>query len=133
MIGIYKITNPLNEVYIGQSKDIDLRLYHHKRKSSNKLLKESIEKYGWVNHKIEVLCECTSDELNEKEEYFIKTYLVNNLKIFNSFFTGTNGGRKKLTNERFQVRCHPKVIAQVRNFAKEKSEEYLNKLKNDKL
>jgi len=42
-------------------------------------------------------------------------------------------GRKKLTNERYQIRCHPKVIAQVRKYAKEKSEEYLNKLKNDKL
>jgi len=43
-------------------------------------------------------------------------------------------GRKKLTNERFQVRCHPKVVQDVRKYAKEKSEEYLNKLKkNDKL
>ena len=33
-------------------------------------------------------------------------------------------GRKKLTNERFQIRCHPKVIIDVRKYAKEKSEEY---------
>lgn len=33
-------------------------------------------------------------------------------------------GRKKLTNERFQIRCHPKVIKDVRKFAKERSEEY---------
>jgi len=36
-------------------------------------------------------------------------------------------GRKKLTNERFQVRCHPKVIKDVRKYAKEKSEDYLSK------
>lgn len=41
-------------------------------------------------------------------------------------------GRKKLTNERFQVRCHPKVIKEVRKYAKERSEEYLNKLNIDK-
>jgi hypothetical protein len=34
-------------------------------------------------------------------------------------------GRKKLTNERYQVRCHPKVIQDIRKYAKEKSEEYL--------
>lgn len=37
-------------------------------------------------------------------------------------------GRKKLTNERFQVRCHPKVIKDVRKYASEKSEEYLKSL-----
>lgn len=41
-------------------------------------------------------------------------------------------GRKKLTNERFQVRCHPKVIKDVRKYAKEKSEEFLKKLKDEK-
>lgn len=41
-------------------------------------------------------------------------------------------GRKKLTNERFQIRCHPKVIQDVRKYAKEKSQEHLNKLKDDK-
>lgn len=33
-------------------------------------------------------------------------------------------GRKKLTNERFQIRCHPKVIKDVRKYARERSEEY---------
>lgn len=41
-------------------------------------------------------------------------------------------GRKKLTNERFQVRCHPKVIQDVRKYAKERSEEFINAQK-DKL
>lgn len=39
-------------------------------------------------------------------------------------------GRKKLTNERFQIRCHPKVIQDVRKYAKEKSEEFINNQKN---
>lgn len=41
-------------------------------------------------------------------------------------------GRKKLTNERFQVRCHPKVIKDVRKYAKEKSEEYLKESEKSK-
>jgi len=39
-------------------------------------------------------------------------------------------GRKKLTNERYQIRCHPKVIKDVRKYAKEQSEKYLEQLKN---
>lgn len=128
MVGIYKITNPLNEVYIGQSVDIDIRIYNHSKRSSNKLLRESIEKHGWSNHKIEILCECEEYELNQKETEYIKTYLIKG-NVFNNHLHGTNGGRKKLTNERFQIRCHPKVIQDVRKYAKEKSEEFINNQK----
>lgn len=37
-----------------------------------------------------------------------------------------NAGRKKKTNEPYTVRCHPKVIQDVRKYAKERSEEYLS-------
>ena len=33
-------------------------------------------------------------------------------------------GRPKLEKKTFPVRCHPKVIIDVRKYAKEKSEEY---------
>jgi len=36
-------------------------------------------------------------------------------------------GRKKLINERFQIRCHPKVIADVRTYAKKRTQEELKK------
>jgi len=36
-------------------------------------------------------------------------------------------GRKKLINERFQIRCHPKVIADVRAYAKTRTIEELKK------
>ena len=124
MIGIYRIVNPLNEVYIGQSLDIDLRIYNHQRRSSNRLLRESIEKYGWINHKIEILCECEPEELNSKEEYFIKDHLIGDFRIFNSSLNATNAGRKKKSNEAYTVRCHPKVIIDVRKYAKEKSVVY---------
>lgn len=38
-------------------------------------------------------------------------------------------GRKKLINERFQIRCHPKVIADVRAYAKKRTQEELLKEK----
>jgi mRNA-degrading endonuclease RelE of RelBE toxin-antitoxin system len=42
-----------------------------------------------------------------------------------------NAGRKKKTNEAYTVRCHPKVIKDVRKFAKERSEEYEQELKKE--
>jgi len=36
-------------------------------------------------------------------------------------------GRKKLVNERFQIRCHPKVIKEVREYAKQRTIEQLKK------
>ena len=53
MVGIYKITNPNNRIYIGQSWNIESRLYSYKNgrcKNQRKLL-NSIKKYGWENHK----------------------------------------------------------------------------------
>ena len=40
-------------------------------------------------------------------------------------------GRKKLTNERFQIRCHPKVIYNVRKYAKEESDKYVHQIQKD--
>lgn len=43
-----------------------------------------------------------------------------------------NAGRKKGTNIAHTVRCHPKVIKDVRKYAKEQSEKYLEQLKKQK-
>lgn len=41
-----------------------------------------------------------------------------------------NAGRKKKSNEPYTVRCHPKVIKDVRKYAKERSEEYQESIVN---
>jgi hypothetical protein len=40
-----------------------------------------------------------------------------------------NAGRKKKNNVAYTVRCHPKVIQDVRKYAKKKSEEFINNQK----
>lgn len=40
-------------------------------------------------------------------------------------------GRPNSEKKTYPVRCHPKVIQDVRKYAKEKSEEYLKKLKDE--
>ena len=72
MIGIYKITSPSGKIYIGQSVNIANRLSKYKNANckTQRVLYNSIIKYGWKAHKFEVLCECDIIELNDKERYY---------------------------------------------------------------
>lgn len=76
IIGIYKITSPSNRVYIGQSRDINTRLKNYVKlrcKSQTKLY-NSLKKYGYNNHKIEIIEHCSIEELNDLEIHYISLY-----------------------------------------------------------
>ena len=91
--GIYKITNIVTEqCYIGQAVDIYKRWSQHAKcglgidtPPGNKLYK-AIQEYGLENFTFEVLTECNSTELDEKEKYFISLYQAD---IFG--YNGTKG------------------------------------------
>ena len=91
--GIYKITNTITEqCYIGQAIDIYKRWSQHAKcglgidtPPGNKLYK-AIQEYGLENFTFEVLTECNSTELDEKEKYFISLYQAD---IFG--YNGTKG------------------------------------------
>ncbi len=84
--GIYKITNPKNKNYIGQSINISKRLnrYGCGDHKSQYLLSRSIQKYGYENHTIEILWEANIENntniselrsiLNVLEIGYIKYY-----------------------------------------------------------
>ena len=74
MIGIYKITKKENgKSYIGQSNDIERRFKEHTFK--NKIpIDKAIQKYGKESFQFEILEECSLDELDEKERYWINYY-----------------------------------------------------------
>ena len=81
MIGIYKITNKLNnKVYIGQSTDIKRRWTVHKNrafvknKEYDKYLYRAFRKYGIDNFSFEIIEECSKEELDEKEKQYILQY-----------------------------------------------------------
>jgi len=74
VIGIYKITNPVGEVYIGQSTNILKRFYSHKLNYGGLKLKESIKKYGFENHTFELKEECEKHLLSEREKFYINLY-----------------------------------------------------------
>lgn len=91
--GIYKITNIITEqCYIGQAIDIYKRWSQHAKcglgidtPPGNKLY-QAIQEYGLENFTFEVLTECNSTELDEKEKYFISLYQAD---IFG--YNGTKG------------------------------------------
>lgn len=82
MIGIYKITNNINNhCYIGQSRQIEKRWNNHKIASSNKNdkgynypLYKAFRKYGIDNFTFEIIEECAIEQLNDKEIYWINYY-----------------------------------------------------------
>lgn len=87
MIGIYKITNKINnKVYIGQSKDIEKRWKEHKFGCFNKNISDydskknrAFRKYGIDNFCFEVIELLDELLLDEREKYWIQYYdSVNN-------------------------------------------------------
>lgn len=102
MIGIYKITNPKDKSYIGQSIDIESRHTQYKNghcKQQPKLY-NSIQKYGWDNHEVEIIVECGITELDNLEIYYIEKFntLTNGLNLSGG---GDGGGLKtKLTKQK---------------------------------
>ena len=74
-VGIYKIENLLtHKVYIGQSRHIEIRWQEHCRPSSDSIISRAIRKYGKSNFSFEILEECAIDELDQREEYYIRKY-----------------------------------------------------------
>ena len=93
MIGIYKITNLINnKSYIGLSTHIEDRWNYHKspynwQREQNKTLYQAIIKYGIENFNFEILEECSPEQLSEKEKYYIKKY-----DTYNNGYNMTAGG-----------------------------------------
>lgn len=81
---IYKITNPSNKVYVGKTYDLRKRINSHKcsaKKGRNLILHNSIRKYGWDSHQLEII-ETVDDTLLDEREIFwvneLKTYCQDN-------------------------------------------------------
>ena len=91
--GIYCIENIVNhKKYIGQSVNIKDRWKHHinslkRNEHDNKYLQRSYQKYGENNFKFYLLEECSKEELDEKEKYWIKK-----LDTYQNGYNLTTGG-----------------------------------------
>lgn len=63
--GIYKITNPNGEVYIGGSRTIYRRWLRHREARKKIKIHLSIKEYGWNKHKFEIIHQLPHDITNE--------------------------------------------------------------------
>lgn len=70
MAFVYKITSPSNRVYIGSSCQTQkARFNKYKNLNCEKQVRlyRSFLKYGVENHKFEILCECTKEDMRKLE------------------------------------------------------------------
>lgn len=125
MIGIYKIVNPIGRIYIGQSKNIELRFAKYKILSGGvkyqPKLYESFLHYGVKAHSFEVVIECLETELDLLEKYYI-----NHFKSFESGLNMTDGGVKKF-------KISKEVSDKIREANKNRSEEVRRKIAATKI
>lgn len=97
--GIYTLTNPDGEVYIGQTKNLDRRKKEHIRYSngsndkSPRLITNSLLKFGFDAHVFEIIIELPKDvsrEVLKQYEFFVyEQYLEAGYKLLNLQECGT--------------------------------------------
>lgn len=86
MIGVYLIENKITkECYIGQSKNIEKRFLNHKDNAKNKkyALYVDMRYYGGSNFNYSVLELCSTNQLDEREMYWIKKYQDDGRSLYN--------------------------------------------------
>lgn len=97
MVTIYKIINPVGQIYIGKTKNFRKRKNAHKRaakkegKRRDTVLYASINKHGFKEHKFEIIEEVEDVFGDERERFWIKelqTYHFEN----NNGLNMTRGG-----------------------------------------
>jgi group I intron endonuclease len=153
IIGIYKILNlKNNKVYIGSSFDVKARLRTHRNQlktnvHGNSHLQYSYNKYGKDNFSysiIKIVENCSSEELEEIEESFIKLYeATNRAKGYNKREKcNTNKGlkwpeesKRKFSESKKGIKLRPWHAEKIRlaniGVKRKKSTEMLNALRNN--
>lgn len=99
MIGIYKFTSKTTGLsYIGQSVHVEERQLEHLRtardeKRNHTKWYQALQKYGIDDFDFSILEECSADQLNEKEIYWIAYY-----DSFQNGYNSSPGGQQKYFN-----------------------------------
>lgn len=111
---IYKITNRVNgKIYIGQTTTPLLQRWRaHRNSKSNCVFHKAIRKYGAENftvEQIDIAADC--DELNKKEQYWIRHYNSMRPNGYNSTTGGDNTCacdevKQKLSKQRMGANNH---------------------------
>jgi group I intron endonuclease len=134
-VGIYKITNPKGKIYIGQSTNIENRkiYYMYLKSKSQPKIYESIKKYGWGQHRFDIIEECSIDMLDLKEEEYKTKYVEEfgwGTTLFCRLKDGKGGFDSPETKQKKSL-AHmgkPKSESHKQNMRKPKPEGFGNKI-----
>lgn len=142
---IYKITSPSNKVYIGQSWDWSKRIRFYKNNLCKNQIKiyNSLLKYGYDNHKVEIVHELSNDitqsTLDNYEIIYWQFHKDCNVEMLNIREPGRGGKRSKESVEKQrQTRKitgykHPQEVLDkisLKNKGKVRSSEVIEKMKD---
>lgn len=145
MVGIYKITNPKNKVYIGQSSNIERRFAQYRCYSCERQIRllRSFKKYGVNSHKFEIITLCDKNQLNDLERFYQDIYCSTNENGLNCILTKTGertgthpmtGKKHSLETIRKMQSCKPseETKNKMRHPHKPFSEETLKKIRESR-
>lgn len=110
MIGIYKITDKISgKSYVGQSMNIFSRWKEHARNiRKGKGINENGVPLKLENLTFEILELCSTEELDDREIYWIKYY-----DSYNNGFNKTSGGQHKRGEEKDRIEYKKQVITPI--------------------
>lgn len=120
MVGIYKITSPSGNVYIGQSWDIKKRLQRYTASQCKGQIgiHRSLVKYGRQQHSFEVVHELPDDVeqivLDKYEQLYIECYNSAGVNLLNMTHGGASG---KPTEEVLKKLRRPKSAEHAKRIA----------------
>ncbi len=124
--GIYLVKNRINnKIYVGQSIDIKRRITQHlKQTIAVGILHNAISRYGAENFEISILEECSPDQLDTQEEYWIATLNATDRNI--GYNICSKGGSRKGTTvseeSRARMRLAMQKLARTDSWRKKVSE-----------
>lgn len=128
--GIYKITNPNNQVYIGQTTNLRRRLTMYMKLYSTIQAQgrifESLTKHGPKQHKYEVIEFCSVYELDAQEVYHKKEHIDNygwETALFCQVYDAPTKGRKRAEQDYYNQYGRP--------FKSTKNNDFKNFIKGD--
>lgn len=117
---IYKITNPINEVYIGSTKrsNISSRMNEHKYQSKKRktFLAKSFSTYGSYNHKAEIISEVEEENRMELEHFVIQEFEPSLNMV--SKYNNTAQGKIWVNNGSKEFQILPKLFRNYENINK---------------